>query len=75
MLSCSLKKATLKAMLSKEVNSCLVPRDRICLVDEGMPTCAQEITADFPEWRPLPDGEESLIDFYHAAGHLEHGHL
>ena len=59
------KKATLKAMLSKEVNSCLAERPdlKVVKVADGAKDNWTYLSGE------LPDGEE-VIDFYHAAGHL-----
>ena len=60
------KKATLKAMLSKEVNSCLAERPdlKVVKVADGAKDNWTFLSGE------LPDGEE-VIDFYHAAGHLD----
>ena len=60
------KKATLKAMLSKEVNSCLAERPdlKVVKVADGAKDNWTFLSGE------LPDGEE-VINFYHAAGHLD----
>ena len=62
------KKATLKVTLSKEVNSCLAERPdlKVVKVADGAKDNWTFLSGE------LPDGEE-VIDFYHAAGHLDHG--
>ena len=60
------KKATLKVTLSKEVNSCLAERPdlKVVKVADGAKDNWTFLSGE------LPDGEE-VIDFYHAAGHLD----
>ena len=60
------KKATLKTMLSKEVNNCLAERPdlKVVKVADGAKDNWTYLSGE------LPDGEE-VIDFYHAAGHLD----
>ena len=60
------KKATLKVTLSKEVNSCLAERPdlKVVKVADGAKDNWTFLSGE------LPDGEE-IIDFYHAAGHLD----
>ena len=56
----------MKAMLSKEVNSCLAERPdlKVVKVADGAKDNWTFLSGE------LPDGEE-VIDFYHAAGHLD----
>lgn len=60
------KKATLKAMLSEEVNNCLAQRPdlKVVKVADGAKDNWTYLNGE------LPEGEE-VIDFYHAAGHLD----
>jgi hypothetical protein len=60
------KKATLKAMLSEEMNNCLAQRPelKVVKVADGAKDNWTYLNGE------LPEGEE-VIDFYHAAGHLD----
>ena len=60
------KKATLKTMLTQELKSCLAQRPdlKIVKVADGAKDNWTYLSGE------LPEGEE-VVDFYHAAGHLD----